>query len=158
MRTFPPAGRFKQDQRREATLAEITPDADPDAMVNHDENNAPRARLRLRVIFGDEAMLGPGKADLLEHIAKLGSIAAAGRQMKMSYKRAWMLVDELNAAFQAPLVDRTRGGARGGGARLTTTGQAVLSNYRKLEERVTEAGGTEIASIRNLLKDMSNQK
>ena len=75
-------------------------------------------KLRLRILF-DDAMLGPGKAELLGRIAETGSIAAAGRQMDMSYKRAWMLVEELNAAFQAPLVTSTRGGPGGGGARLT---------------------------------------
>ncbi len=73
-------------------------------------------RLRLRILFGEDAMLGPGKAELLERVRETGSIAAAGRAMRMSYKRAWMLVEEMNAAFSAPLVDSARGGAGGGGA------------------------------------------
>ena len=73
-------------------------------------------RLRLRIQFGDTAMLGPGKADLLELIRTTGSIAAAGRAMSMSYKRAWLLVEEMNQAFREPLVDSSRGGTRGGGA------------------------------------------
>src|SRR5690554_2964806 len=105
-------------------------------MKNHDASPTPAAILRLRVIFDDNAMLGPGKADLLELIDNLGSIAAAGRAMQMSYKRAWKLVDEMNAAFRDPLVDSTRGGQKGGGARLTETGRFVVQNYRKLEERV----------------------
>ena len=127
-------------------------------MDNQNEINAPPARLKLRVVFGDDAMLGPGKADLLELIEELGSIAAAGRAMKMSYKRAWMLVDEMNAAFHDPLVDSTRGGQKGGGARLSETGRAVLLNYRSLEERVTREGSSEIEAIRSLLKDMSGKK
>ena len=102
-------------------------------------------------------MLGPGKADLLERIAATGSIAAAGRSMGMSYKRAWMLVEEMNSAFRLPLVESSRGGTRGGGARLTASGAAVLANYRKLEEIMAEAGAARIAQIRALLKDGTEQ-
>lgn len=98
-------------------------------------------------------MLGPGKADLLECIAQFGSIAAAGRKMGMSYKRAWLLVEELNAAFRDPLVERVRGGAQGGGARLTPTGLAVLHNFRQLEARVAQDGAGEIAALRALLRE-----
>jgi len=109
--------------------------------------------LRIRIVFGEDAMLGPGKADLLERIRDTGSIAAAGRAMSMSYKRAWMLVEEMNAAFRDPLVDSTRGGARGGGARLTDTGSEVLANYRKLEEIMAEAGAARIGAIQSMLRD-----
>jgi molybdate transport system regulatory protein len=115
-------------------------------------------KIRLRVVFGDIVMLGPGKADLLEGIRDTGSIAAAGRRMRMSYKRAWMLVETMNAAFRSPLVDSTRGGAQGGGARLTSTGEAVLASYRRLEARVAEGGADEIAAIRALLRDVAEQK
>lgn len=108
-------------------------------------------RLRLRLVFGD-AMLGPGKADLLEMIREHGSIAAAGRCMGMSYKRAWMLVETMNAAFRDPLVTRTRGGPKGGGAELTATGAAVLASYRRLERHTEEAGADEIRAIQDLLK------
>lgn len=116
------------------------------------------ARLRLRLVFADDAMLGPGKADLLELIEEVGSIAAAGRRMGMSYKRAWMLVEEMNAAFRDPLVASSRGGARGGGARLTETGAAVLAHFRRLEGRVAETGAAEIAAIRDLLRDIPGEK
>lgn len=115
------------------------------------------ARLRLRLLFG-EAMLGPGKADLLEHIRATGSIAAAGRAMGMSYKRAWSLVEEMNGAFREPLVDRARGGTKGGGASLTETGVRVLGHYRKLETLAAEAGAEEIEALRSLLSDMSEEK
>ena len=75
-------------------------------------------------------MLGPGKAELLERIVATGSISAAGRDMGMSYKRAWMLVEEMNAAFMAPLVASARGGQGGGGAHLTDAGEEVLRLYR----------------------------
>ncbi|MGG7643301.1 winged helix-turn-helix domain-containing protein [Rhodovulum sp. YNF3179] len=114
-------------------------------------------RLRLRVVFGTDAMLGPGKADLLEAIRDRGSISAAGRAMGMSYKRAWSLVEAMNAAFRAPLVASSRGGARGGGASLTETGERVLSHYRRLEAQAAEAGAAEIDALRGLLLDMSGE-
>ncbi|SDH41430.1 winged helix-turn-helix domain-containing protein [Alloyangia pacifica] len=110
-------------------------------------------RLRLRILFGTDAMLGPGKADLLEHIRATGSIAAAGRAMAMSYKRAWSLVEEMNRAFRAPLVDSSRGGAKGGGAHLTATGEEVLANYRALEDIIAEAGADRIETLQGLLRD-----
>jgi molybdate transport system regulatory protein len=110
-------------------------------------------RLRIRIVFGDDAMLGPGKADLLEAIGRTGSIAAAGRGMGMSYKRAWMLVEAMNAAFREPLVESTRGGAAGGGARLTAAGETVLGHYRKLEEIMAEAGAARLGQMRAMLRD-----
>ena len=103
-------------------------------------------RLRMRVHFGD-AMIGPGKADLLAGIARTGSIAAAGREMGMSYKRAWMLVETLNAMFHAPLVDSTRGGPRGGGAVLTETGAQVLALYRRIEGESRAASADALAAM-----------
>ena len=93
-------------------------------------------QIRLRLVFGPHAMLGPGKAELLAQIAASGSIAAAGRAMGMSYKRAWSLVEEMNHAFCAPLVISSRGGAAGGGATLTDTGAQVLAHYRALTSRL----------------------
>jgi len=115
-------------------------------------------RLKLRLVFGEYAMLGPGKAELLERIRDTGSISAAGRQMQMSYKRAWTLVETLNATFAEPLVDSTRGGPKGGGARLTAAGQAVLAQYRSLESLVMTAGAAQIASLRTMLRDIPDQK
>jgi len=114
--------------------------------------------LRLRIVFGDLVMLGPGKADLLEHIRDTGSIAAAGRSMSMSYKRAWMLVETMNTAFQEPLVASSRGGAKGGGAYLTETGVEVLAQYRALEALVAEAGAAQVSALQALLRDTSDGK
>ena len=110
--------------------------------------------LRIRIHFGDVTMLGPGKADLLERIRDTGSIAAAGRAMAMSYKRAWMLVEEMNAAFREPLVASARGGKAGGGAHLTETGEAVLAHYREIERIMAEAGAGGIAALQGLLRDI----
>ena len=93
----------------------------------------PILNLRLRLCVGDEIAMGPGKADLLEAIRDTGSIAAAGRQMGMSYRRAWLLVDTMNRCFREPLVTTERGGAGRGGATLTLLGTEVLARYRALE-------------------------
>jgi len=114
--------------------------------------NTPKGALRMRLVFGEEAMFGPGKADLLESIRETGSISAAGRRMGMSYKRAWTLVETLNGTFNAPLVSSTRGGAKGGGARLTDEGERVLAHYRRLQSRAAAAGAEDIAAIEVLLK------
>ncbi len=88
--------------------------------------------LRIRVVLGDGLVLGPGRADLLQGIDETGSIAAAGRRMGMSYKRAWQLAEALNIAFAGPLITANKGGAAGGGATLTPLGHAVLGAYRDL--------------------------
>jgi molybdate transport system regulatory protein len=93
----------------------------------------PLPRLRLRIRFGGRDMLGWGKAELLERIAATGSIAAAARDMDMSYKRAWSLIETLNAMFDTPLVASTRGGRGTGGAVLTDRGREVLEEYRAIE-------------------------
>ncbi len=107
--------------------------------------------LRLRILF-DDAMLGPGKAELLERIRQTGSIAAAGRQMAMSYRRAWMLVEEMNAAFRDPLVARSRGGPGGGGARLTEAGLRVLHLYHDIVATAHSAAAPRIAALEAMLK------
>ncbi len=115
--------------------------------------------LKLRILF-DEAMLGPGKAELLTRIRDTGSISAAGRQMAMSYKRAWMLVEEMNAAFREPLVSSTRGGPGGGGARLTEAGEEVLRRYLAVVDIAAQAAAADIAALEAMLRpaDMSEGK
>ncbi len=98
-------------------------------------------------------MMGPGKADLLDAIARTGSIAAAGREMGMSYRRAWALVETMNGMFNAPLVERSRGGASGGGARITPTGQSVLDAYRELEHAARAAGAAPLKRLQTLVRD-----
>ena len=98
-----------------------------------------RLKLKLQLYCGDEIAMGPGKADLLEAIAREGSISAAGRATGMSYRRAWLLVDTMNRCFRAPLVATQPGGGKGAGARLTAEGEAALAAYRALSAQV-EAG------------------
>lgn len=114
--------------------------------------------IRLRVVLGPDIAVGPGKADLLESIAATGSIAEAGRRMHMSYKRAWLLVETMNRGFREPLVETAKGGVRGGGARLTATGERVLAAYRGMERRAEEAAGEELIALRGLVRDMSDGK
>lgn len=114
--------------------------------------------VRLRIVLQPDIAIGPGKADLLEGIKKTGSIAAAGRQMRMSYKRAWTLVESMNACFKDPLVQTNRGGNARGGAQLTQTGDQVLTIYRGMEEASRKAIAKDMRSLRRLLADMSKQK
>jgi len=90
-------------------------------------------RLSIRVDLACGARVGPGKIALLEAIAQAGSIAGAGRILKMSYKRAWDLVEELNRNFGVPVVAKAPGGAKGGGAQLTESGAALVKYYREIE-------------------------
>lgn len=119
--------------------------------------------LKLRILF-DAAMIGPGKAELLERIRETGSIAAAGRQMDMSYKRAWMLVEEMNSAFRSPLVTSARGGAGGGGAQLTEAGAEVVRLYHEIVGHAFAAAAPQIAALESMLRpaapadDMSTEK
>lgn len=114
-------------------------------------SETPPTRLKLRLEFGAPLTLGPGKARLLELIDDLGSISAAGREMGMSYKRAWSLIEEMNAAFARPVVESSRGGPGGGGARLTDTGQEVLVRFRKLEAVLLSEGAAEITALQRLV-------
>jgi molybdate transport system regulatory protein len=91
------------------------------------------------LLLGSGCAFGPGKADLLTAIVQTGSIAAAGRTMRMSYKRAWQLVDDLNRSFAEPLVATTKGGDRGGGTVLTAKGHKVLAAYRRIERKAQNA-------------------
>ena len=107
----------------------------------------PTTGARLRVVLGPGIALGPGKADLLEAIAETGSISAAGRQLKMSYRRAWLLVEELNGSFQSALVSAGKGGAHGGGATLTELGAQVLKRYRNMERRTAKAIAADLTAL-----------
>ena len=116
------------------------------------------SRLRIRIVFDGDDMIGPGKADLLDGIARIGSIAGAGREMGMSYKRAWELIGTLNAMFRGPLVESTRGGSGGGGAVLTDLGLEVLSLYRAFEEAAAQGGAEELRALHALTRDIPEEK
>lgn len=109
-------------------------------------------KLKAQILCGDEIAMGPGKAALLEAIAREGSISAAGRAMGMSYRRAWMLVDVMNRCWAEPLVATAAGGARGGGAQLTEAGAALLAGYRAIEARLGATMVEEAAALEASLR------
>lgn len=114
----------------------------------------PGVRLRLRITFDDGVVaIGPGKVDLLEAVAAHGSIAAAARSLGMSYRRAWLLLDAMNQALKSPAIATAQGGERGGGARLTPTGEAVLRHYRQFEADALAAGAPQLQSLLSLLRE-----
>jgi molybdate transport system regulatory protein len=102
----------------------------------------------IRVPLRKGVAFGPGKAQLLEGIRDTGSIAAAGRRMKMSYSRAWGLVEAMNNEFRSPLVSPAKGGASHGGAVLTTLGRQVLERYRRIEASAARAVAADLAALR----------
>ncbi|RYF11239.1 MAG: LysR family transcriptional regulator [Oxalobacteraceae bacterium] len=89
--------------------------------------------LKLQIACGDALAIGPGKASLLEAIIEHGSISGAARALGMSYRRAWLLVDEMNRCFDPPVIETLRGGGLERGARITVAGTAVLEAYREME-------------------------
>ncbi|PHQ56870.1 MAG: LysR family transcriptional regulator [Porticoccus sp.] len=103
--------------------------------------------LRQRILFGKAIAIGPGKAELLERIIDTGSISAASRQMGMSYRRAWLLVDTMNQCFSSPLIETAAGGSGGGGARITPLGERVLALYRQIEEKTATAVADELSEL-----------
>src|SRR5580692_2433610 len=90
-------------------------------------------RLSIRIDLASGAQIGPGKIAVLEEIARAGSISAAGRALKMSYRRTWELVEDLNRTLGTPVVETAAGGSGGGGAVLTQAGKAVIERYRAIE-------------------------
>lgn len=112
--------------------------------------------LRIRVVLGDGLILGPGRADLLEFIRETGSIAAAGRRMGMSYKRAWQLAEALNTTFRAPVISAAKGGATGGGAHLTALGDQVLDAYRTLTARSLSENTAALGLLNDAVRNDDN--
>jgi molybdate transport system regulatory protein len=105
------------------------------------------ARIRLTILFDSGARIGPGKVALLESIRDTGSISAAARDMGMSYKRAWLLLDSINRAFTEPVVTAAPGGAGGGGAMLTPFGAELLERYRRICDQATATAADDIAAL-----------
>jgi molybdate transport system regulatory protein len=104
-------------------------------------------RLTLRVDFGTDRAIGPGKVLLLEAIRDTGSISQAGRSLGMSYRRAWLLVDDMNQCFREPVVTAQPGGSQGGGAALTAFGEKVVQKYRAIETQATAAAKPQLHDL-----------
>lgn len=117
------------------------------------EAGTPRLKLSLRLMHGEEIALGPGKAELLEAIARDGSISAAGKSMGMSYRRAWVLVDVMNRCFKGPLVETAKGGSHGGGARLTPLGVEMLAHYRAMDTAAKQVAQAYLGLFVNQMAD-----
>ena len=109
-------------------------------------------KTRFRVQIKHAVAIGPGKADVLQAIADTGSLAEAGRRLRMSYQRVWSLVAAMNGDFVEPLVLKQRGGAAGGGAQLTETGVRVLSIYRAIERDAQRAVARRLPQLLALIR------
>ena len=118
-------------------------------------NVAQLPTLSVRIDIDADGRIGPGKIELLEKIQEFGSISAAGREMDMSYKRAWDLVEEINRICRQPAVDRQTGGKNGGGAALTPFGSSLVARYRKIERDAANAVRNELQALRS---DISRKK
>jgi molybdate transport system regulatory protein len=105
------------------------------------------SKLSIRIDLTADGAVGPGKIRLLEFIEQTGSISAAGRSMGMSYRRAWLLVDELNGLFRNPVATAQPGGGHGGGARLTPFGRRLVRAYRTMERKAHAALSAELAAL-----------
>jgi molybdate transport system regulatory protein len=136
---------MRQAPKRRAKLAET--------LAHPSDKEPPRAGLTIRVDFGAFGYLGPGKIALMELISKNGSITAAGREMGMSYRRAWLLVDEINHIFREPLVEKQMGGSGGGGARLTMLGRDIVGRYRAIEGAAAIAAAADLRALKGSLPD-----
>lgn len=128
----------------------LTNSLDPETPVLPDA--AVQVRVRLRLQTAESILMGPGRADVLQGVSQTGSIAEAGRRMGMSYQRVWSLVKAMNEDFVEPLVTKQRGGAAGGGAALTPTGERVLAAYRKAERAAHKAAARPLLELRELLR------
>ncbi|MBW4046459.1 MAG: LysR family transcriptional regulator [Proteobacteria bacterium] len=114
-------------------------------------DTTPRPKVRLEIKQG--TAIGPGKARLLEAMARTGSISAAARELDMSYRRAWLLASSLNQAFKSPLIEASKGGSGGGGALLTPLGYEVLRRYRRMEYRALRAIESDMRAFNALLRE-----
>lgn len=108
--------------------------------------------LTLRVLGTSAAAMGPGKAELVERIGRTGSISAAARDMGMSYRRAWQLVESLNRDFREPVVATAIGGTRGGGARVTLFGARLAARFRAMEAKASAAIAADLRAFAGQLK------
>lgn len=109
-------------------------------------------KLTLRVDFGSRRSIGPGKVRLLEEIDRSGSISQAGRTLGMSYRRAWLLIDDLNHCFRHAVVSARPGGPQGGGAALTPFGAGLVRDYRAIESAASGAAKSRLRGLEAALR------
>jgi molybdate transport system regulatory protein len=106
-----------------------------------------RLDIRLRIDFGSASSLGPGKVALLEHIERAGSLSQAARELGLSYRRAWQLLDDLNHSFRDPVASASVGGVGGGGVELTAFAKELVAAYRRVESAALDETRTQFASL-----------
>jgi molybdate transport system regulatory protein len=109
-------------------------------------------RLTLRVDFGANRSIGPGKVRLLEAVGRTGSIAKAGRELGMSYRRAWLLINDMNLCFKDAVVAAKPGGSRGGGATLTPFGEKLIRDYRAIERKALATAKLRLRGLQSSLR------
>jgi molybdate transport system regulatory protein len=110
-------------------------------------------RLSIRLDLVSGARIGPGKVAVLEEIARSGSISAAGRALRMSYRRTWELVEDLNRSLGTPVVETAAGGSGGGGAVLTRAGKTVVERYRAIEMDTAIAARKHLLALGRVFTD-----
>ena len=115
-------------------------------------------RLTLRVDFGSSRSIGPGKIRLLEAVARTGSISQAGRELDMSYRRAWLLIDDMNQCFRHAVVSARPGGSQGGGAVLTEFGTELVRDYRAIETAAEVAAKKKLRGLEAALRKSNAAK
>lgn len=112
----------------------------------------PSFSFRMRIRHEDHVALGPGKVELLEAVRDHGSISAAARSLDMSYRRAWLLLDELNSLLKSPATLSAQGGHTGGGCVLTPVGEEIVRLYRDIEVQAFDACKTQIGALTKMIK------
>lgn len=112
----------------------------------------PDVRFRMRILTGDAVAIGPGKVELLEAVREQGSISAAARVLGMSYRRAWLLIDELNRSLKSPATTSEQGGQSGGGCTLTHVGEAIVRLYREIEVEAQRSCAKQIGELTRLIR------
>jgi molybdate transport system regulatory protein len=111
-------------------------------------------RLSIRIDFEPSgSALGPGMAQLLERISELGSIRRAAASMGMSYRKAWLLIQEMQKTFDSPVVTAETGGVAGGGTRLTELGSSLLKIYRDVESRAADAAKADLDTLAAMIRE-----
>lgn len=121
-------------------------------MIKKADSSHIKTRWRMRVMWNDVIAIGPGKISLLEAVRDQGSITAAAKSLGMSYRRAWLLLDQINSALKKPATVSQHGGSSGGVSKLTDVGEEVIRLYRLIEKKAAQANECELNQLTHLLK------